>query len=71
MEHNSSGVGLPMIIFIVFLILKLTHTIEWSWWWVTSPLWISAGLAVILFIIVVIMICAGGRAMKKWLNKTS
>lgn len=28
------------LLFIVFLILKLTHVIDWSWWWVTSPLWI-------------------------------
>lgn len=26
-------------LFIVFLVLKLTHVIEWSWWWVTCPLW--------------------------------
>lgn len=29
------------ILFIVFLVLKLTKTIDWSWWWVTSPLWIQ------------------------------
>ena len=29
------------ILFIVFLVLKLTKTIDWSWVWVTSPLWIS------------------------------
>ena len=34
------GIGLPMILFIVFLILKLCKVIGWSWWWVTSPLWI-------------------------------
>ena len=26
--------------FIMFLTLKLTDNIDWSWWWVTSPLWI-------------------------------
>jgi len=26
-------------LFLVFLILQLTHVIEWSWWWVTAPLW--------------------------------
>ena len=34
--------GLPMMLFIVFLILKLCKVIAWSWWWVTSPLWIMA-----------------------------
>lgn len=27
-------------IFITFLVLKLTGQIDWSWWWITSPLWI-------------------------------
>ncbi|TMZ62035.1 hypothetical protein EMG21_29765 [Klebsiella pneumoniae] len=33
--------------FLVFLGLKLTDDIDWSWWWVTAPLWISALLAVL------------------------
>ena len=46
-----------MILFIVFLVLKLTGTINWSWWWVTSPLWIPfAAAAVILGIVGVIAI---------------
>ena len=28
------------MLFIVFLVLKLTGVITWSWWWVTAPLWI-------------------------------
>jgi hypothetical protein len=41
--------SLPVILFIVFLVLKLTHNIHWSWLWVTSPLWIAAatGVAVV------------------------
>lgn len=34
------------ILFLVFLVLKLCNVIDWSWWWVTSPLWLP--LAVIL-----------------------
>lgn len=37
---KESGIGLDIILFVVFLILKLTGHIDWSWWWVTSPLWI-------------------------------
>lgn len=32
--------GLAEILFIVFLVLKLTGVIAWSWWAVTAPLWI-------------------------------
>ena len=33
---------------IVFITLKLTGYIDWSWWWVLSPMWISAGIAAAL-----------------------
>lgn len=47
--------GLPMILFIVFLILRLCKVIAWSWWWVTSPLWIGFVLVIILFVLYIIM----------------
>lgn len=37
---SSSGIGLTGVLFVVFLVLKLTGNIDWSWWWVTSPIWI-------------------------------
>ncbi len=37
----------PAALFLMFLALKLTGQIDWSWWWVTCPLW--AGLAVLGF----------------------
>lgn len=46
------GLGLPGTLFIVFLILKLTETISWSWWWVISPLWIP----VVFFVFVIMVI---------------
>ena len=50
-ETQSNGIGIGMVLFIVFLILKLTDNIDWSWWWVTSPLWIPVGIVVIVFAI--------------------
>ena len=35
-----------MILFIVFLVLKLTNVINWSWWWVTAPLWIPSAIII-------------------------
>ncbi|QBJ00253.1 membrane protein [Mycobacterium phage Pharaoh] len=42
---------LPIILFVVFLVLKLIHKIDWSWVWVTSPLWISAGLVGLFYLV--------------------
>jgi len=45
---NSGSIGFPTLLFLVFLILKLTNVITWSWWWVFSPIWISFILGVII-----------------------
>lgn len=47
-KSRSGGLSLGMVIFIVFLVLKLTNNIDWSWWWVTSPLWIPLVLIFVL-----------------------
>lgn len=53
MENNSNvsnhGLSFSSVLFLVFLVLKLTNVIDWSWWWVTSPLWIP----VIIFLVFV------------------
>lgn len=38
---SNSGT-LVFLLFVVFLVLKLAGVIDWSWWWVTSPLWLAA-----------------------------
>ena len=58
MNNNKVVVHSPicMILFIVFLVLKLTNVINWSWWWVTAPLWIPVSIVlVVLFIAIVIL----------------
>ena len=47
-KKTSGSIGIPTVLFIVFLVLKLVGVISWSWWWVTAPLWIPFALAVIL-----------------------
>ena len=45
-SSSSGGIGLVGATFLVFLVLKLTGNIAWSWWWVTAPLWGGALLIV-------------------------
>lgn len=54
-KSSSGGLGLGTILFVVFLTLKLTNVIDWSWWWVTSPLWISAIFFVFCMLIIAII----------------
>ena len=57
METRTLTLSTPWatIITIIFVILKLTGSIAWSWWWVFSPLWIVLSI----FIAIVILIALG------------
>lgn len=48
-EYNFSG--FIELLQLMFIYLKLTKQINWSWWWVLSPLWIVVVLAMILGVI--------------------
>ena len=50
-NKTARGVSMGDTLLIVFLILKLTKLIDWSWWWVLSPLWVSV---IVLFAIAII-----------------
>ena len=51
MDSKKSGTGLLEILLIVFVILKLVGTIDWSWWLVLSPLLIPIGLLIVVLIV--------------------
>ena len=55
MSNSSSGIGFVGLLTILFIGLKLTHYIDWSWWWVLSPIWIVLGVVVIFLMIVLIV----------------
>lgn len=50
-KSTTKGIGFTGLLTIVFIVLKLTGVISWSWLWVLSPIWISAILGIILFVI--------------------
>lgn len=60
-EKSSGGVSFCGLLAIVFIVLKLTKVIDWSWWWVTAPLWGGFALLVAIFIISVIIQIITGR----------
>ena len=52
---SKSGIGFSGLLTIAFIVLKLCHVIDWSWWWVLSPLWISVGLIFLLSLLILIV----------------
>jgi hypothetical protein len=57
-DNTSGGIGICGVLFIVFLVLKLTSVIAWSWWWITAPLWGSAIALIILIIVGIAWVAA-------------
>lgn len=52
---SKNGIGFGSLLFLVFLVLKLAEigtVATWSWWWVTSPLWIPVALVLSFAIII-------------------
>jgi hypothetical protein len=58
MKYNNININiLPLNSFIslltvLFIGLKLTHYISWSWWWVLSPIWIPAVLVIGILLVI-------------------
>ena len=59
---SNGGIGFVGVLTIVFIILKLLDKIDWSWWWVLSPIWISTAVGILILTIIFI----GYMIYKKW-----
>lgn len=46
-NSSSGGIGFVGLLTIVFIVLKLTGVVDWSWWWVLAPIWITSILVII------------------------
>lgn len=44
---------------VMFVGLKLTHYIDWSWWWILAPFWAPLGLFGAIFVVMVLLAFAG------------
>ena len=53
-NNSSGGIGFFGLLTVLFVGLKLTNYINWSWWWMLSPLWMTTALALVIFIIMFI-----------------
>ena len=53
-SSSSGGIGFTGLLTVLFVGLKLTNVVAWSWWWVLSPLWIPLLLLIGFLIIAAI-----------------
>jgi hypothetical protein len=52
---KGGGIGFAGLLTVAFIVLKLTGTIAWSWWWVLSPLWIPIVILICVFLFFIVM----------------
>lgn len=55
---NSGGVGFAGLLTVLFVGLKLTGHINWSWWWVLSPVLIATAIVATLLVVALVVILA-------------
>lgn len=53
-KTSSGCIGLADILLVTFIVLKLTHVVEWPWVWVLSPMWIPIS---VLAVLCVVLLC--------------
>ena len=54
-ENNGSDIGVLGVLQIIFIVLKLCNVLQWSWWMVFIPAYISVGLTIILIVLEIIL----------------
>lgn len=59
-KTRTGGMGFVSTLTLIFIVLKCCGLIEWSWWWVLCPVWISALLCLAALAVILI----GGRIKK-------
>lgn len=47
-QARDSGIGVLGLLGVLFVGLKLTGHIDWSWWWVTAPFWGPFALVIVI-----------------------
>ena len=52
---KSNGIGVGTVLTLIFVVLKLVGTIDWSWWWVLSPTLIPIGLTLVVLLVLVLV----------------
>ena len=58
---RGGGIGFSSLLGLVFITLKLCGVIKWKWLWVLAPFWISAGLTILILLIVLIIELVANR----------
>jgi hypothetical protein len=62
-ETNNGGIGIFTLMFLILFTAKVFGAIDWSWWWVFSPVWVPVAIILVVGLILLIF-----RGIKNFLN---
>ena len=54
-KTENGGITFAGLLQVLFIGLKLAHIIEWSWFWVLSPIWIGIAFILLIFAVAVVV----------------
>lgn len=66
MNSKSSSLSLTGLLFLLFVGLKLTGHVDWSWWWVTAPLWMPIGVVILVLAVGMLLVAEGEKKRKRY-----
>lgn len=58
---SSGGIGFFGLLTILFIGLKLTGYITWSWWWVLAPMWGPLAVVIVILLLVFVLAAIFGK----------
>lgn len=59
--NSNGGIGFLSALQLILFMFKIFGVVNWSWWWIFSPIWAPIGLAVVFWLIVAAVSVANKR----------
>lgn len=65
-KRDYTTMNLPATLLAIFITLKLTDNIDWSWWWVLAPIWVPISIVLVgVFVYGVLYYSVGASTRRK------
>lgn len=61
----NGGTGFVGLLTIAFIVLKICNVIDWSVWWVLSPIWITAALILTIMLTIFLVLLKHNKSEHK------
>lgn len=62
---SGGSISFLGLLTIVFITLKLCSVIDWSWWWILSPLWLPVALVISVLLVLALLTGVGHLILHK------